>query len=84
MNATSKRKRVCPQAVIHPRAIYYLADLSRLFGFRASTVRTARRSSGLRVGRRAGRVFVMGSWLLEWFQSGELPPNGIPRNGAGG
>lgn len=58
---------------IEPTAVYFAADLVRLFGFTRSTLKTARNRTGLRVGKRMGRHFVLGSWLLEWFAAGELP-----------
>lgn len=59
--------------IIHHDAVYYAADLAKLFGFTASTIRTARRKTGLRTGKRMGRSYVLGAWLLEWFAAGELP-----------
>jgi hypothetical protein len=42
------------------------------------------REGRLRIARRAGRYYILGRWLLEWLEGGELPPRQPPdRNGNG-
>jgi hypothetical protein len=58
---------------VNPLGVYYLADLER-FGLKKSSVRREYRMGRLRLGKRLGKVYVLGSWLAEWFAGGELPP----------
>ncbi len=59
-------------AVIHPTAVYSLADAARLLGLRKNCLPREVRLGRLRVSKRAGRYFVLGQWLLEWVAGGEL------------
>jgi hypothetical protein len=57
---------------VKPLAVYYLRDLET-FGLKKSSVRREYRMGRLRLGKRLGRAYVLGSWLTEWFAGGELP-----------
>lgn len=57
--------------VINPSAIYTLDDLARI-GVKASAVRREHRAGRLRISKRLGRYFVLGAWLLEWIEAGEM------------
>jgi hypothetical protein len=61
-----------PIHVIEPNAIYFPEDLLRVCRLRKSTIRREVREGRLKVARRAGRYFILGSWLLDWLRSGEL------------
>jgi hypothetical protein len=58
--------------VISPHAVYSVEDAIRIFRLRKSTIRREIREGRLRVSRRAGRYFLLGRWLIEWIEGGEL------------
>jgi hypothetical protein len=72
----SKRTPKPPAArrphVIHPDAVYTLASLRQLH-VTASLIRSERRAGRFRLARRGGRYYVLGRWILEWLESGEVP-----------
>ncbi len=56
---------------IHPTALYWLADaVAALHVTRKGLAREVRLGR-LRSGKRAGRVYFLGNWLLEWLEGGE-------------
>jgi hypothetical protein len=61
-----------PVHVIHPDAIYFLDQVKVLFRLSDSTVRRELREHRLRVSKRAGRYFLLGKWLIQWLEAGEL------------
>ena len=71
--AQEARQDVRPH-VIDPRAVYDLPTVRAALGLKLSTIRTAWRRQGLKVSRRAGKVYILGAWLLEWLEAGiDLP-----------
>jgi hypothetical protein len=40
---------------------------------KTSTIRREVKAGRLRVSKRAGRYYLLGSWILEWLAGGELP-----------
>jgi hypothetical protein len=48
---------------VKPLAVYYLPDLER-FGLKKSSVRREYRMGRLRLGKRLGRAYVLGAWLM--------------------
>ena len=58
--------------VIDPRAVYFPDDVRRIFRLKASTIRREVREGRLRVAKRAGRYYLLGAWLLNWIETGEL------------
>jgi hypothetical protein len=60
--------------VVHPTAVYGVDDAIRMFRLRKSTIRREIREGRLRVSKRAGRYFLLGLWLIEWIEAGELRP----------
>lgn len=58
--------------VIDPRAVYTLATARAALGLRENTLPREIRARRLRAAKRAGRIFILGGWLLEWIQGGEL------------
>lgn len=61
-----------PPHVIDPRAIYWVDTLQATLRLRKSSVRREWKAGRLRVGKRCGRLFVLGNWLREWLLQGEL------------
>jgi hypothetical protein len=58
--------------VIHPRAVYSRVQATAALGLAPSTLATEIKLGRLRVARRAGRYLILGKWLLEWIEAGEL------------
>jgi hypothetical protein len=49
-----------------------MAALTESLSLNASTLRREVRLRRLRAGKRAGKLYFLGSWVLEWLESGEL------------
>src|SRR4051794_17537461 len=64
-------KHVTPH-VIHPTAVYTVAAAQEALGLRDSTVRREVREGRLRISKRAGKHYLLGSWLLDWIEAGEV------------
>jgi hypothetical protein len=62
--------------VISPSGIYFPDAVQAIFRLRKSTLRREIREGRLRVSKRAGRYFVLGAWLLEWLEGGEVHRHG--------
>src|SRR5262249_53509674 len=67
--------------VLDPRAVFTADEVRRALRLKASTIRRELREGRLRVSKRAGRYYILGRWLLEWIEAGELPR---PVGAAGG
>jgi hypothetical protein len=61
-----------PPHRIHPTAVYTLAAAARALGLRRHTLPREVRAGRLRVCKRAGAHYVLGRWLLEWLEAGEV------------
>lgn len=59
--------------VVNPLAVYTPAQAAALLGLAKSTFKAERRAGRLRIGRRGNKYYLLGSWLLEWLEAGELP-----------
>jgi hypothetical protein len=68
---------------IDPRGVYFPDDFRRLLRMREGTLRREVRAGRLRVSKRGGKYMILGAWLLEWIEQGELPPGRHQANGAG-
>lgn len=78
-------------AVIKMNAVYSLAQFRTTLGLRAGTAAREIRAGRLRSSKRAGKVWVLGSWILQWIEEGERKRpmaqmnceqrNGVPTNG---
>jgi hypothetical protein len=68
---------------IDPNAIYFVDQAQALLRLTPSTIRREHREGRLRVSKRAGRYYILGKWLIEWLEGGELRRQGKPldRNG---
>jgi hypothetical protein len=58
--------------VVHPTAVFSVDDFRRTFRLRESSLRREVRERRLRVSKRCGRYFILGTWILQWLESGEL------------
>ena len=61
-----------PPVLIEPNGVYRPAWLWKALGLTKSTISTEVRQRRLRVARRAGRHYLLGTWVLEWIASGEV------------
>jgi hypothetical protein len=66
--------------VIHRDAVYLLDSAQRALRLTRTTVRREIRLGRLRVSKRAGRYFILGRWLLEWLEGGEIRRGGKCEN----
>ena len=57
---------------IDPNAVYVLDEARQLFHLRKSSIRREVREGRLRIAKRCGRYYLLGAWLLEWLQGGEI------------
>jgi hypothetical protein len=58
--------------VIHPAAVYSQEAVRLALGLKTATLQREIRLGRLRVAKRAGRYYILGSWLLEWVEKGEV------------
>jgi hypothetical protein len=58
--------------VINPRAVYSKEGAQKALGLTKTTIGREIRLERLRVSKRAGRYFILGAWLLEWLEGGEV------------
>lgn len=58
--------------VVQPNAVFRKAGLMAVSGMPASGINREVRLGRLRVGRRGGKLYSLGCWVLEWLQAGEL------------
>jgi hypothetical protein len=71
-----------PPVIIDPNGVYRPDWLWRVLGMARTTFSTEVRRRRLRVARRAGRYYLLGSWVLEWIAAGEVVRQ--PKAGTGG
>jgi hypothetical protein len=57
---------------IEPNGLYAVRNAYRVLGLTKTTLRREIRAGRLRVAERGGRHFVLGRWLLEWLEGGEV------------
>ena len=60
------------QHVIASNAVYSLESARAALGLARATLRREIRLGRLRVSKRAGRYYILGCWLLQWLQAGEI------------
>jgi hypothetical protein len=68
--ARATAHRVAP--VVDPNCILTIDQARHVLGLAKGCLPREVRLGRLRVSRRAGRHFVLGRWLLEWIEGGEL------------
>jgi hypothetical protein len=52
--------------------VYTPDQFRAVFNLKATTLRREVREGRLRVARRAGRYFILGAWVLQWLEGGEV------------
>jgi len=57
--------------IVEPNGVYNAPQVRQLLGLAKSTLSTEIARGRLRVSRRAGRYWFLGSWILEWLAGGE-------------
>lgn len=67
--------------VIDTAGVYDLALATSLLGLSKSCLKGEARNHRLRVARRGGKYYVIGSWLLEWLKKGEVGRHKSDTNG---
>jgi hypothetical protein len=60
------------QHLVRPNAVYTPELLKMVLGLSKNTIGREVRLGRLRVTKRAGRYFVLGQWVLEWLEAGEV------------
>jgi hypothetical protein len=70
-NGDSLASAVAVAHRIEATAVYTLATATAALGLPKSSLSREIRQGRLRVSKRAGRYFILGSWLLEWLEGGE-------------
>jgi hypothetical protein len=58
--------------VIDPNGVYLPETVRKALKLRASSIRREVREGRLRVAKRCGRHYLLGTWILEWLAAGEL------------
>jgi hypothetical protein len=58
--------------VIEPHGVYSLAAAREALGLKKDTLAREVRLGRLRVSKRAGRYYLLGRWLLQWLEGGEV------------
>jgi hypothetical protein len=80
-----RRKKAAPTArdghatqpfVITPTTAYRPEHLREGLSLTRNTLRREIKLKRLRVSKRAGKYYFLGSWVLEWLEGGELRPGG--------
>jgi hypothetical protein len=69
--------------VIHPDAVFTLETAREALGLAETTLPREARLGRLRVSKRAGKILILGAWLLEWVRTGEATRRKKTRVGAG-
>jgi hypothetical protein len=52
--------------------VYRLGAVQEALGLRRTTLPREIRAGRLRAAKRAGRIFILGEWILEWIAAGEV------------
>jgi hypothetical protein len=58
--------------VIDPCGVFTLQQARELLGLAETTLPRECRRGRLRHAKRAGRIFILGEWLIEWVRDGEV------------
>src|SRR5262249_10302036 len=60
--------------ILHHHAVYTVEQLRAALRLRRSTIRREVREKRLRIAKRAGRYYLLGQWVREWLEGGEVRP----------
>jgi hypothetical protein len=72
LHPAEKAAPLLPIPDIQPGQVFTIAQLNAVLGLRPNCLPREFRKRRLRYAKRAGRVWVLGSWVLEWLESGEV------------
>jgi len=64
---------------IMPTAVYDLEAARTALNLTKTTLNRELRLGRLRVAKRAGKYFIVGEWLMQWLQGGEIHRSAKPR-----
>jgi hypothetical protein len=78
-NKPERERRDVHVHVVHPNAVYGLAQARFALGLTKSALPREIRSKRLRVAKRGGTYFILGQWLLDWIVAGEISRGGDAR-----
>jgi hypothetical protein len=73
--------------VIPPEAVYDLVTARQALRLARGTLPREIKLGRLRAAKRAGKVLILGAWLLEWIAAGEVrrrQPSGLNGHAGGG
>jgi hypothetical protein len=65
--------------VISPDAVYTLETARAALDLAENTLPRECRLGRLRCAKRAGKILILGSWILEWIRSGETTRSRRPK-----
>jgi hypothetical protein len=60
---------------IHPDSVFSLASATSTLNLRKETLTREIRLGRLQARRRAGRYWILGSWLIRWIETGQAHAN---------
>jgi hypothetical protein len=63
--------------VIHANAVYTRESARIALGLTKTTLARELRLRRMRCAKRAGRYYILGQWLLEWLETGEVARQAI-------
>lgn len=75
MSGNSKQPPVQPPPqvpVINPRAVFTIEQARSILHLAKNCLPREIRLGRLRVAKRAGKYLILGSWLLQWIEAGEV------------
>ncbi len=61
-----------PLRVVPDEAMHTLSDWQLILGLPRNTLKREARLHRLRVAKRAGKLWALGSWVREWLEGGEV------------
>jgi hypothetical protein len=67
---------------IKPTQVFSIATLTELLSLKSGTVPRELRLRRLRFAKRAGKVLILGEWILQWLRDGEIHKANTEVNGA--
>src|SRR5262249_21734273 len=68
---------------IHPTSVYSVDEAQAILRLKDSSIRREVREGRLKVAKRCGRYYLLGKWIIEWLETGQLkrdqrePANGV-------
>jgi hypothetical protein len=68
----SKEAAPTSPAIINPHAVYTIPTARAALGLAEHTLPRECRLGRLRCSKRAGKILILGAWLLQWVEGGEV------------